>query len=237
MKKMLPALLLLLTGSIVYGQDNEALKTHYLKVYQQGKKYNDVSTAIIGLQGYIALHDNISYKDSLSMLYFSIKNYYTALLLSEEVYKAEPANTQAMARAAECYSELGDPKTSVTLYEQVTAKLKYPYYLYMLAVGQYQLKRTGESEMSARAVIADTSSKRIGVNFVSVDGTTQAVPVNAAAYNLLGVLKMEVKNYTAAKTDFEEALKLYPQFAGAKQNMEACENKLKDVNKSSGKPK
>jgi tetratricopeptide (TPR) repeat protein len=240
MKKCLPLLVGILSLTMASAQDNEAMKKHYLKMYNQAINYNDIGAAINALHGYIATDNNIVYKDTLSMLYFNAKSYVSALILAEEVYKAVPANVDAMARAAECYDELGDPKTAVSLYEQVVPKTKNPYHIYKLAVGQYQLKRSLECEVSANAVIADTSSKRIGVNFTSVDGSQQAVPVNAAAANLLGVLKMDAKNYAAAKLAFQQALTLYPKFEGAKQNLDVAEKNLKGVKttpKTTTKPK
>jgi tetratricopeptide (TPR) repeat protein len=235
MKKFAPFFFCLIVVTGTRAQDSDAMKKHYLKIYNQALTYNDVNAAINGLHGYLAADNSLVYKDTLSMLYFTIKNYYSSLLLGEEVYKALPANVEAMARVAECYDELGDPKTSVGLYEQVCPKTKNPYHIYKMAVGQYQLKRTAESELSARAVIADTSSKKIGVNFTSIDGTQQAIPLNAAAANLMGVLKMDAKNYAGAKTDFQQALTFYPQFTGAKQNLDACEKNLKGGTKTTPK--
>ncbi len=226
----------LLAVSMVFGQDANMMKQHYLKIYNQGLLYNDATAAINGLHGYLAVDSNVAYKDTLSMLYFGIKNYYSALLLSEEVYKKMPANSDAMARAAECYDLLGDPKTAVGLYEQVVPKTRSPYHIYKLAVGQYQLKRNLECEASAKAAIADTTSKKIGVSFTMEDGSQQAVPVNAAAVNLLGVLQMDAKNYPQAKQFFAQALTLFPQFAGAKQNLSACEAKMKGGTKPAAKP-
>ena len=208
-----------------------------MKMYNQALAYNDIGAAINSLHGYLACENSLIYKDTLSMLYFSAKSYISSLILAEEVYKAVPANVDAMARAAECYDELGDPKTAVSLYEQVVPKTKNPYHIYKLAVGQYQLKRTLECEASARAVLADTNSKKMGVNFTSIDGNVQAVPVNAAAANLLGVMKMDAKNFAAAKIAFQQALALYPQFEGAKQNLATCEKNLKGTAKPAVKPK
>jgi tetratricopeptide (TPR) repeat protein len=208
------------------------LRRHYLKMYNQAINYNDVSAAINALHGYLAVDDNIRYKDTLSMLYYTAKSYVSSLILAEEVYKAIPSNVEAMARAAECYDELGDPKTSVSLYEQVVPKTKNPYHIYKLAVGQYQLKRTLECEASANAVIADTASRRIGINFTFADGSQQTVPINAAAANLLGVMKMDAKNFAGAKTDFQQALTLYPKFEGARQNLDVCEKNLKGPGKT-----
>lgn len=219
-----------------FAQDNP-LQRHYLKVYGQALAYNDINTAINALQGYIAIDNDLKYKDTLSMLYFSNKAYVSSLMIAEEVYKGMPSNFNAMARAAECYDELGDPKTAVNLYEQVVPKLKNPFYTYKLAVGQYQLKRTMEAEQSANAVLLDTSSKRVGVNFAGADGRIQAVPVNAAATNLLGVLKMDVKDYAAAKVFFQKSLELYPKFEGARQNLEFADQKLKPATKTGTKTK
>jgi tetratricopeptide (TPR) repeat protein len=227
MKKFLVLLSLLVAVQSVRAQDSIGLRKHYLKMYDQAIKYNDINEAIHALHGYIAVDNSLIYKDTLSMLYYSSKNYVSALILAEEVYKAVPANIDAMARAAECYDELGDPKTAVSLFEQVVPKTKNPYHIYKLAVGQYELKRNLESEASARAVLADTSSRHIGVSFVGMDGNQQAIPVNAAAANLMGVMKMDAKNFAGAKADFQQALTFYPDFAGAKQNMAVCDKNLK----------
>ncbi len=202
-------------------QDSATLRKHYLKVYTQALGYNDVNVAINALQGYLAVDNSLIFKDTLSMLYFSTKYYYSALLLSVEVYKAEPNNLDAMARTAECYDELGDPKTAISLFEQVVPKTKSPYQAYKLAVCQYQLKRTSEAENSAKFVLADTNSKKIGVPFTSMNGNQQAVSVAAAAANLIGVLRMDAKNYADAKKYFDQALTLFPEFVGAKENLEA----------------
>ena len=229
MKKLIHLLLGVMIVTSAAAQDSIALKKHYLKIYYQALNYNDANTAINALQGYIAADNNILYKDTLSMLYFNTKSYYSALLLAEEVYKNVPGNVDAMARAAECYDELGDPKTAISLYEQVVAKTRNPYHFYKLGVCQYQLKRTAECESSAKFALADTNSKKVGVKFMMADGNQQTVPVSAAASNLLGVLKMDAKNFADAKADFQQALILFPQFAGAKGNLEICEKNLKGI--------
>lgn len=236
MKKLIPLFFGILFVSGAAGQDSTSLRKHYLKVYRQALAYNDANAAINALQNYIAADNSTSFKDTLSMLYFNVKSYYSALLLAEEVSKVAPENMGAIARAAECYDELGDPKTATGLFEQVVPKTKNPYHIYKLGICQYQLKRTLESEASARAALADTSSKRIGVVFTMADGSQQTVPVDAAAANLLGVLKMDAKNFAGAKTDFQLALKLFPDFAGAKGNLDVCEKNLKSGTKPTKPP-
>ena len=238
MKKLILLLFcytIIFSGVSAQTSDSSALKAHYLKVYDQALVYNDVNAAINALHGYIAIDNNLLYKDTMSMLYFSIKLYYSALILSEEVYKKILANIDAMARAAECYDELGDSKTSVSLFEQVCPKTKNVYHYYKLALGQYQLKRTAECEATVKIIMADSTSKKTGVNFQMADGSRQAVPLIAAAANLLGVMQMDLKNYEAGKTYFKQALAFFPQFGGAQQNMKICEEKSKGAVKTSVK--
>lgn len=227
MKALLTVCLIACLAVSSRAQDMGAMKAHYMKIYNQGLAYNDVNTAIAGLQGYLALDSSVLYKDTLSMIYFSRKNYMSALILAEEVFKADAANIMAKARAAECYDELGDTKTAITLFEQVVPQTRNPYHLYKLAVCQYQLKRTGECESNARAALADTNSSKIGVMLANVDGSQQFVPINAASANLLGVLKMEQKDYAGAKADFENAVKMFPDFKVAQENLEVVKKSVK----------
>ena len=142
----------------------------------------------------------------------------------------------ALARSAECFQNLGESKKAVDAYEKVTQTVKEPYYFYQLASAQYTLKRMGECEANLQRVIADTNSKRTAVNFSLGDGRVQQVPANAAAYNFLGIIKMETNDLANSKKLLQQAVAIYPDFVGAQQNLELCENKLKPKTPGS-KPK
>ena len=75
MKKFVPFLCCLILATGATAQDSAAMKKHYLKIYNQALAYNDVNAAINALHGYIATDNNLIYKDTLSMLYFTTKNY------------------------------------------------------------------------------------------------------------------------------------------------------------------
>jgi tetratricopeptide (TPR) repeat protein len=201
----------------------DSLKKHYINVYHQSFRYNDAKTAISALNGYIAMSNNeqvLPYKDTLSMLYFANKEFYSALLLSQEVVKQDPGNVNALARSGECFQTLGDAKSAVAALEQVCQKIKNPYYNYQLAVSQYQLKRITESESNLKIVLADTNSNRIAVAFPLPNGSVQEIPASAAALNVLGIIQLDAKNYEQAKKYFEQALQIYPDFVGARQNLQ-----------------
>ena len=51
--------------------------------------------------------------------------------------------------------------------------------------------------------------------------------MSAAAFNLKGVIMMDAKNYTKAREYLQTALKIYPNFQGAKQNVLNCDKNEK----------
>ena len=237
MKTLLAVACLFVAGLTHAQSPMDSMKKHYVKVYNQALQYNDVNTAINALQGYIAIDNNTAYKDTLSMLYFSGGSYLSSLILAEEVQKVMPSNVRALARVAECYRNLGDPKKAIDAYEKVVPVLKEPYYFYQLASSQYQLKRIGECEANLQRVIADTNSNKVAVNFSLEDGRVQQVPASAAAYNFIGIIKMEANDLVNAQKNLQQAVRLYPDFLGAKQNLELCENKMKPSKTNPVKPK
>ncbi|MEP7163797.1 MAG: tetratricopeptide repeat protein [Ferruginibacter sp.] len=232
MKKisLLFAAVILVNISNAQSSINDSLRNHYQKTYQQALQYNDINVAINSLQNIIAETPGnaaVPMKDTLAMLYFASKSYYSSLLLSKEVFQANPSNINALARAAECNQNLGETKEAIADYEKVTPVLKNPYYYYQLAVCQYGLKRIVECEANIRRVLADSNSNKIGVSFTLPNGAEQQVPVSAAVLNMAAVMKMDTKNYAEAKAYLESALKIFPDFEGARQNLNYCNENLK----------
>jgi len=227
---------LFLAGAIVMNTSQaqlsvkDSLREHYQKTYQQGLQYNDINVAINSLQNIIAEttgKNEMLLKDTLAMLYFASKSYYSSLLLSKEVYQANPNNVNARARAGECNQNLGEIKSAIEDYEKVTPILKNPYYYYQLAACQYGLKRYTECLVSVSKVLADTNSNKIAVSFILPNGDEQRVPASAGALNMAAIMKLDTKNYADAKLLLENALKIYPEFQGAQQNLKFCNENLK----------
>lgn len=212
-------------------------KQHYLDLYKRALKYNDTRTAITALNGYLILGDDIAYKDTLGYIYYLAGDYYSSLLLTKEVIDVTPENLNALERIASCYNQLGDLKQTVDNYEKLVPKTKNPYHYYQLAVAQFQLKRIAECAQNLQRAIADTSSRRMPVAFNVAEGQMQNVPVMAAAYNMLGVIQMEGKNYADARKLINKAIEVYPDFVGAQQNIVALDNITKGAGKPPVKPK
>ena len=210
----------------------DSLKKHYLNTYEQALKLSDVQLGINSLNNALVEMtgtQSLLYKDTLSILYFSNKEYYSSFLLAQDVSKADPSNIKALARTGECYQAASDYKNAADVFEKVAPALKNPYFYYQLAVCQYSLKKADESVVNADKALADTNSNHIGVVFTLPDGQEQQVPVSAAANNLKGVVMMDKKNYEKALEYYKAALKIYPNFEGARRNADTCEKNAKGI--------
>lgn len=221
---------------------SDSLKKHYFNTYEQALKYKDIGLAINSLNNVIAeMPANnmaLAYKDSLSMLYFNKKEYLSSLLVAQEVYKANPSNTNALARMGDCYQVGGDYKNAAEVFEIVAPALNSPFYYYQLGVCQYSLKKTTECLASADKALSDTNSNHIPVIFVLSNGSEQQVPLSAAALNMKAVVMMGNKNFIQAKQLLGNALKIFPDFQGAKQNVITCDTNIKGTKPTSTpKPK
>ena len=242
MKKTMISALILLFAHTAYpqGSVNESLKKHYFNLYEQSLKYDDLPLAIISLNNVLvempAGPETMKYKDTLSILYFNNKMYLPSFLLANEVYKADTMNYAALGRMGECYQINNDFKSAADAFEKAAPALKNPFYYYQLAICQYNLKKPDDCLANADKVAADTNSKNYSVVFNMPNNYSQQVPLKAAALNLKAVLFMDVAKYVKAKEYLQQALAMFPNFEGAKQNVVNCDNSLKEL-KTKGKTK
>ena len=121
-------------------------------------------------------------------------------------------------------SSLNKNKESLEQYEALFAKTKSSFHAYQIAVLQYVLKRFGECETTVGIILNDPKSMEQKVSINADQNTNQQVPIKAAAYNIRGVMLKEMNKKDEAMESFQEALKLFPEFALAKANIEAIKN-------------
>ncbi|MCH8318224.1 MAG: hypothetical protein IIA88_06970, partial [Bacteroidetes bacterium] len=64
------------------------------------------------------------------------------------------------------------------------------------------------------------------LNVASSEKSRQTVPLKAVVLNMKGVLSMDVNENDTAKDLFSEALKIFPDFELAKDNLKLVESKV-----------
>ncbi len=202
-------------------------------VYFNALRYSDLNVAKSAIFKMMAINPlDKTLKDSLLFIYFNAGSFGQCILLSRELLAENPSRNNILEIKAIAEQNLGMVKEALISYEKLFSESKNLFHQYQMAVLQYQLKRYGECNQNIGDIIKDDKSLSEKVN-ISTGQENQKVILKAAAYNIRGVMQLEGKRDEEAKADFQEALKIQPDFALAQNNIQLIEKKVKQ---SPGKP-
>ncbi|MFN8395451.1 MAG: hypothetical protein U0176_12475 [Bacteroidia bacterium] len=198
---------------------------HYDRMFHQSLEFGDMAVATEAIYGLLSLHpDSTALLDTLAALYFQRAAWPQVILVSTEILAKNPTNQGALELRAVANQSMGRAKEALEDYEQLYGKTRNPYHLYEITALQFAMKRFGECEASVQRLINDPEIKDKQIDITMQDGRAQEVPLLAAALNLSGVMSLEQGKKDSAKAAFEAALKAYPEFVLAKNNLDSLNN-------------
>ena len=211
-------------NSELKAQNNDVKNTQLYKLYQMkyvfGRKYNDGSVSKDALYSMIAMDPN---DDSLKMVlcyyYFEQNQYASSLFVSLDLISRHPDNEDALKINAMSYENMGVRDKAIEVYESLFMKTNEVTVLYQAALLQFELERYNECKSSLDIVLKDPQSNALKLNFAKTETEQQEVSLSAAAYNMKGMLEKQQGNKAEAKTLFEKAIEIEPEFVLAAQNL------------------
>lgn len=202
------------------------LDTHK-KMFQNAIQLKDASSAIIAAQYIIAQEGWAStYVDSLAVLYYSAGNMVSCLAICEKILSQNPNRLDVLEVKGKSLLAQNRLFEAIEPYEKLFKSTNDISYGYTLAKLQYSGKRLMEALVTVNnALEIKTPEGKADVKVVEPTdnrGGTQSVVVKAALHNLRGLVVYDLnpKNNQIPLACFEEALKLEPAYALAKQNKE-----------------
>ncbi len=204
------------------------------QIYKWALQYNDLGTATNAIYQMMALKpEETNLKDTLAYLYFNSRRYVQTVLLGREIVENNPENYGIMEALAISEQSIGLLKESLEHYDQLYKATSKIYFLYQGASIQYGLKRLGECVQSISTLLASdgVDKEEVNINY-GQNGESQKVTMNAAVYNLQGVVYLDLNRPEDAKKSFEKAVELFPDFILAKSNLDIVNKKLngEDIN-------
>lgn len=206
---------------------SDDLLSTYKEIYAKAMSYGDYSVATNAVYQLLANGGSETYKDTLAFLYFNGGNYVQAILVSEDVLKQKPNDLAILEITAVSQQNLGLPKEALESYEKLYSLNPDIFHLYNIASLQYTLKRFGECSATLDAILrAEENTEEITIT--NNNGQSQKVPIKAAALNMLGVMALEMNETELAAKSFNDALKIAPQFALAKGNLQRLQTTAKE---------
>jgi tetratricopeptide (TPR) repeat protein len=191
------------------------------KIFRAALKYNDGETAKNSLFSMMVMNPEMpSLKDSLAILYFNMNKNAECIFVCRDILASNPENDNILEIKAISEQNLGLYRDALADYEKIYGKTKNLSYMYEIATLQYQLKRYGECNATISALLSNPEAEKQTISIsAGQQGQSQKVPMKAAGHNLRGVIAAELKEYSAAVANYQEALKIYPDFVLAKNNL------------------
>ena len=201
------------------------LYKHYQMKYVFGMKYNDSDVAKNALYSMIAMDPN---DDSLKMVlcyyYFDQNQFASSLFVSADLLSRYPDNVDALRINALSFENMGVRDKAISAYESLYLKTNDVGVLYQVALLQFELSRYSECQTNLDIIIKDPQAKAIKLNFAKNEKEQQEVSLEAACYNMKGMLSKQQGNKEDAKTQLQKALELEPEFTLASQNLKDLNN-------------
>ena len=220
--RLIVVLFLFLTFFGINAQSNKAEAIAMEKqIVKMAKNVGDPSVATLSMYKLIALEGaNSTYKDSLAYVYFSSRRYAPCFMMASEVLKRDPNHKDMLEIKAISLESLGAYDKAVDAYKQLFAKTNNNLHGYNLAKLQYSTKKYDDSFKTIQKIENLNDSGKFKVTFTINQNHTQKVELLAAIYYLKGLDAIELNQKPVAKTSFEKAIKIQPDFILAKESLD-----------------
>jgi tetratricopeptide (TPR) repeat protein len=206
------------------GQNKEIQNTQLYKLFQMkyvfGMKYNDGEVAKDALYSMIAMDPNDdSLKMSLCYYYFDQNQFASSLFVSRDLLARFPDNIDALKINAMSLENMGARDKAIEAYETLYLKTNDIGVLYQVALMQFEMERYAECSTNLDIIIKNPQAKTLKLSFNKSEKEQQEVSLEAASYNMKGMLENQQGNKEEAKKNLQKAIELEPEFTLASQNL------------------
>lgn len=222
MKKYIVIAALLVVTSVLAQSPSITLEKQKLK---QALLYNDQQIAASAMYNIIAMEgEQSTYKDSLAYLYFNAGKHVSSYLVSSDILKRNPNNTEILEINAISLETMGAFDKALDSYKKLLVNKPTAYFAYKVASLQLTLKKYDEALTAIKKAAQLKVDDNIKVGFKINDNYNQQVPLKPAIAYLEGIIYLNKEMKKEAKASFEKAVQLFPDFVVAKSKLTTLEN-------------
>jgi tetratricopeptide (TPR) repeat protein len=190
------------------------------KLYEKSVAMKDYQTAITAIQMVLLSDSTNGLRDSLPELFGAVNNVQACLSAVTESLKRYPNDEKFQNIKLICLQETGEVDEQFAILTNLyksTGKVQYIAQIASLQVGTGNL---AEARKTIDNILANYKGSKEILEVFADERTKQQVPVEAAAWNMLGFVYMQQKNLEKAKECYFKALEIYPDFAMPKRNLD-----------------
>lgn len=198
---------------------NSGNQVNYEELFNHSLQVKDYHSAIFAAQCLLQKDSTQrAYLDSLPELYASVNNFAATEYYTDIALKAKPQDEKLLQLKALCLQEAGKGPELLDFYNKLFVATGKISYLYQVATIQLTAGDIKSAEATVKAVEEKMSNSKDSVDFMVSETEKQKVPIRAAVYNVKAYIAAQKNDLMGAKTNFELALKEFPDFITAQQN-------------------
>lgn len=196
------------------------LVDHYARKYAVAQRWGDNEVAKDALYDLISeFPSNDSLIFALAYYYYENQRYTNCAVICNDLLARNSKNAAALELSAVSYENLNIKDRALQSYESLFLITNSNSNLYKMASLQYDLKRYGESLTNSDILLSKPAIDSMRVVITDSKSNQTEHPLKAAVHNLKGLAYKAQGDNANARKSFEEALKIDPNLATAKQNM------------------
>ncbi len=194
---------------------------HAWKKYNLASNWNDADVAKDALYDMIVEYpNNDSLIFALGMYYYDNQKYASSALVGQSLLIREPKSPQILEMVASSYEGLNLMDRALQNYESLYLVTNSIQTLYKMAILQYQLKKYPESLTNLDILLTNPEIDTVKLIFQDTQKKEKEYIMRVPILNLKGMVYKDQGDNVNAKKNFDEALKIAPDFLFAKQNSE-----------------
>jgi tetratricopeptide (TPR) repeat protein len=198
----------------------KALNMQDQSAYQLAMRYNDFESAKNKLYNLIVRNpEDLRYPELLGSLYFDNGMSTSAALVALDILEVNEKSIGSLEIAAYSLEQLGALDRALPHFERLFLLTGDNFSLYKSGFIQYNLKKYQEALNSIDMLVKNAKPEE-KIGFPVSQTETQEIGMKAAALNLKGMVYLDQGSKAEAKTAFEEAIQLEPNFNLAKENLQ-----------------
>lgn len=189
---------------------------------RQALLYGDQAVATSAMYSIIAIEgEQSTYKDSLAYMYFNRRSYLSCYIVADEVLERDANNAEMLEMTAVSLESLGAKDKAIERYSKLLPMSNNNYHAYKIAVLESELNKFEDALVSIKKAdqLADNGAEQI--SYQINNNYNQNVPLKSAIAYTEGIILLNLAKNTEAKTSFERAVNLFPDFVLAKERLAA----------------
>jgi tetratricopeptide (TPR) repeat protein len=199
------------------------LTEHNKKVFDQAMKHKDPYTAMYAANSLLLTDSAGSRKmlDTLAGIYAALQMNGSANMIADQILKTEPENRKMLEIKVGDAMARGNTEEALNLNRKLYGISKDGRHLFQIAYIQIESQKVQDADATLKELESHPGFMKDSVDFQSeAQGIMQKVPMQAADLYLRGFMEIRRNNYGAAAQKMQQALKIYPNFYKAKENMQ-----------------